>query len=151
MKKIAFFVRGTASSYEITVETVAMAATRMFGFPRRLAESRRRRNLPALFFRSRQCSVLLTETRRAPAPLPATALLRTTTLATTALELRAAPLSAATLELHTTTLAAAALNPDIATTSVDLNFVTATTSTVEFASAALSITPAVPALTAAPA
>jgi hypothetical protein len=127
MKKIAFFVRGTASSYEITVETVAMAATRMFGFPRRLAESRRRRNLPALFFRSRQCSVLLTETRRAPAPLPATALLRTTTLAATA------------------------LNPDIATTSVDLNFVTATTSTVEFASAALSITPAVPALTAAPA
>src|SRR6266699_1690818 len=108
-------------------------------FPMPSAESRRRRNLPALFFRSRHCSVLLPATT---APLSATTLLRTTTLATTtldlrtaplsaaALELRAATLSAAALELHTTTLAVAALNPDIATTSVDLNFATATTSAV---------------------
>jgi hypothetical protein len=48
-------------------------------------------------------------------------------------------------------LAAAALNPDIATTSAALNFAAAMTSAVEFASTALSTTPAVPALTAAPA
>jgi hypothetical protein len=122
--------------------------------------------LPALFFRSRHCLVLLTATT---APLSATTLLRTAPLSTATLELpplstatldlrtaplsaatldlRTAPRSAATLELHTTTLAVAALNPDIATTSVALNFATATTSAVEFA----STTPAVPALTATPA
>jgi hypothetical protein len=122
------------------------------------AESRRGRNLPAPFFRSRHCLVLLTATT---APLSTTTLLRTAPLSaatlelaplfTATLDLRTAPRSATTLELHTTTLAAAALNPDIATTSIALNFATATTSTVKFASTALSITPAVPAFTAAPA
>src|SRR4029077_12602536 len=93
-----------------------------------------RRNLPALFFPSRHCLVLLTATT---APLSSTTLLRTAPrstatlelpplstatldlrtapLSAATLELHTAPLSAATLELHTTTLAAAALNPDIAT------------------------------------
>jgi hypothetical protein len=99
-------------------------------------------NLPALFL---VASVLVTASRHATAPLSATAMLGTAP----------APLSATTLDLCTdlrmAPQPAASLNPDIATTSAALNFATAMTSAVEFASIALSTTPAVPALAAAPA
>jgi hypothetical protein len=94
---------------------------------------------------------LLTAQRRSTAALSAATLgLRTTTLSATALGLRTTTLSAATLYLGATGLSAA-LDLDTATTPATFDLNTATTPALEFASTAMSATPAVPALAAAPA